>query len=162
MKLLPRAQSHPPTAFSLVALAIGMALAAVPKAHAAGSHAPVPVPVPASALASATAQVQTPNPAGNYTPKPKETLDQVIEKTMSGSPLKIDLLRQAFYKHNPQAFVAGSRTQLKKGVALKIPDHNQLLQEALHANEKAADAATEQQSDTSGTREERRQWVRYP
>lgn len=159
MKFLPRALAHPQTACCLVSLAVGLALVTVPRVHAAGMYAPAPVPTPISA----SPQPQLADPAASYTPKPKETLDQVIEKTMPGSPLKMDLLRQAFFQHNPQAFVAGSHSKFKKGVSLKIPEHNQLLKGALQAREKTADAPAEQLSDTSsGNRDERRQWVRYP
>jgi Tfp pilus assembly protein FimV len=86
----------------------------------------------------------------------------VIQKTMAASPLKIELLRQAFIKHNPQAFMAGSKSKFKKGVSLKIPDHDQLLLETMKVHEKTTDLQPVQADSTSGSREERRQWVRYP
>jgi Tfp pilus assembly protein FimV len=72
------------------------------------------------------------------------------------------LLRQAFIKHNPQAFMAGSQSKFKKGVSLKIPDHDQLLLETMKVHDKTADLQAVQADNTSSAREERRQWVRYP
>jgi Tfp pilus assembly protein FimV len=150
MKFLPRAVAHPQSACRLISLALALTLAPAAWVQAAGTPAPVKTPTQAS------------DTAGSYTPKPKETLDQVIQKTMAASPLKIELLRQAFIKHNPQAFMAGSKSRFKKGVSLKIPDHDQLLLETMQVHEKTTDLQPAQAGNTSGSREERRQWVRYP
>ena len=162
MKFLPCAVAHPQSACRLISLALALTLAPDAWVHAAGT----PAPAPAATPVTATAPVQTPthasDTAGRYTPKAKETLDQVIQKTMAASPLKIELLRQAFIKHNPQAFMAGSQSKFKKGVSLKIPDHDQLLLETMQVHEKTADLQAAQAGNTSGSREERRQWVRYP
>ena len=119
-------------------------------------------PTPAPASAPAQTPTHASETAGSYTPKPKETLDQVIQKTMAASPLKIELLRQAFIKHNPQAFMAGSQSKFKKGASLKIPDHDQLLLDTMQVHEKTNDLQPAQAGNTSGSRDERRQWVRYP
>lgn len=150
MKFLPCAVAHPQSACRLISLALALTLVPAAWVHAAGTPAPAQSPTHAS------------DTAGSYTPKPKETLDQVIQKTMAASPLKIELLRQAFIKHNPQAFMAGSQSKFKKGVSLKIPDHDQLLLETMKVHEKTADLQAAQADNTSGSREERRQWVRYP
>lgn len=154
MKLLPRAAAHPQSACRLISIALALTLAPAAWVHAAGTPAPAPAPAQTATHASDT--------AGSYTPKPKETLDQVIQKTMAASPLKIELLRQAFIKHNPQAFMPGSQSKFKKGALLKIPDHDQLLLETMQVHEKNADLQAAQTGHTSGSREERRQWVRYP
>lgn len=150
MKFLPRAVAHPQSACRLISLALALTLAPAAWVQAAGAPAPVKTPTQAS------------DTTGSYTPKPKETLDQVIKKTMAASPLKIELLRQAFIKHNPQAFMAGSQSKFKKGVSLKIPDHDQLLLDTMQVHEKTTDLQPAQAGNTSGSRDERRQWVRYP
>jgi Tfp pilus assembly protein FimV len=152
MKLLPRAVAHSQSACRLISLALALTLAPAAWVQAAGTPAPAPAQTPTHAL----------DTAGSYTPKPKETLDQVIQKTMAASPLKIELLRQAFIKHNPQAFMAGSKSRFKKGVSLKIPDHDLLIQETMQVHEKTTDLQPAQAGNTSGSRDERRQWVRYP
>lgn len=150
MKFLPRAVAHPQSACRLISLALALTLAPAAWVQAAETPAPVKTPTQAS------------DPTGSYTPKSKETLDQVIKKTMAASPLKIELLRQAFIKHNPNAFMAGSQSKFKKGVSLKIPDHDQLLLDTMQVHEKTTDLQPAQAGNTSGSRDERRQWVRYP
>ena len=150
MKFLPRAVAHPQSACRLISLALALTLAPAAWVQAAETPAPVKTPTQAS------------DTTGSYTPKTKETLDQVIKKTMAASPLKIELLRQAFIKHNPQAFMVGSQSRFKKGVSLKIPDHDLLLQDTMQVHEKPTDLQPAQAGNTSGSREERRQWVRYP
>ena len=98
----------------------------------------------------------------SYQPKPKETLDQVSEHTLSGSPLKIDLLRQAFVAQNPQAFMPGKVPKLRKGVTLTVPDHDALLR--LHLGARAAPVADPLQPvrSTPSTADERKRWVQFP
>jgi hypothetical protein len=97
-----------------------------------------------------------------YQPKPKETLDQVIEHTLAGSPLKIELLRQAFVAQNPQAFAPGKPPKLRKGVTLTVPDHDELLRVHLGARATpVADPSLPARAAPS-TVEERRRWVQFP
>ena len=62
-----------------------------------------------------------------YEVKSGETLDQVIRKTMGDSPLKMELLRQAFIDQNPQAFNKSSPRALMAGAILRLPNHDDLL-----------------------------------
>jgi Tfp pilus assembly protein FimV len=98
----------------------------------------------------------------SYQPKPKETLDQVIEHTLPGSPLKIELLRQAFMSQNPQAFVPGKVPKLRKGVPLTVPDHDELLR--IHLGARATPVVEPDQPPrvTPSTVEERKRWVQFP
>ena len=69
--------------------------------------------------APASADLTVPKLLRTYTTKAGDKLDRIIQKTMADSPLKIELLRQAFMELNPQAFPSGSgRTKLcRQGVS---------------------------------------------
>jgi len=109
------------------------------------------------------ASVITPPAAANsYKPKASESLDQVIAKTLPGSPLKIELLRQAFVAQNPQAIIAGKVPKLRKGATLVVPDHDQLVQRTLGVLAPAIEATQPLVSARASTFEERKRWVQYP
>jgi pilus assembly protein FimV len=88
-----------------------------------------------------------------------ESLDKVIQKTMADSPLRIELLRNAFIELNPQAFPGGQASRMRATELLNVPDAVQLLRavatpllETEDASRAAAPASAEQQ----------RRWVRFP
>ena len=88
-----------------------------------------------------------------------ESLDKVIQKTMADSPLRIELLRNAFIELNPQAFPGGQASRMRTTEPLNVPDAVQLLRavatpllETEDASRAAAPASAEQQ----------RRWVRFP
>ena len=113
-----------------------------------------PRPPSAHSPALPTQQLRT------YTPKPGESLDRVIANTMADSPLRIELLRQAYVETNPGAFLQGKAPQLRKNVALTVPNHEQLLKRFLPPMP-SGDVA-QQQPATGSSSEERRRWVQYP
>lgn len=86
-----------------------------------------------------------------YSVRTGETLDQVIRQTMGSSPLRIELLRQAFIEQNPKAFTKTSPRYLMAGAVLTIPNHDDLVRQHLNAGKSA-----------SGVIDERKFWVRYP
>lgn len=109
--------------------------------------------------ASAPSQAQ-PTPAlSTYTPKAGESLDRVIANTLADSPLKIELLRNAYVELNPSAFVQGKVPQLRKNVVLTVPNPEQLLKKFLPPLPSASAA---QQPILVPTSEERWRWVQYP
>ena len=155
----------------------------------AAAPAPAAAPMPAAAAPAVEATVAAPTkpraaPAPSalptlavvkssrtYTPKAGESLDRVIAQTMADSPLKIEVLRQAFTSLNPQALVAGSTSRLRAGVQMDIPDHDQLLASlvAQTAGKKEsatpaghADTTANWSGPVAGARDDRRQWIRYP
>lgn len=93
-------------------------------------------------------------PAQTYLVKPGDSLDQVIHQTMGDSPLRIELLRQAFVQQNPQAFVKGSSRVLLAGRTLVVPNHDALLRQYLKPRGGAAGVGDEVA--------ERKNWIRYP
>lgn len=98
----------------------------------------------------------------SYTVLRGETLDRVIQKNLSGSPLKIELLRKAFLELNPQAFVNGNVARLQAGAVLQVPDHTQLLRATLMPLLEGAEAAAVAADGRPVSASERRSWVRFP
>jgi Tfp pilus assembly protein FimV len=86
----------------------------------------------------------------------------VIAHTLPGSPLKIELLRQAFVTLNPQAIAPGKVPKLRKGMVLVVPDHGELLRSYLGSRETAVDPAPPVARFTPSTSEERKRWVQFP
>jgi Tfp pilus assembly protein FimV len=113
--------------------------------------------------APATTVAIAPNSAvtipGTYTPKSSDTLDKVIALTLKDSPLRIEILRQAFISQNPKAFTGGKMLKVTKGLVLSVPDHDQLLLDTV--GEKVQAIAT-LRHEASTNAEERKRWVRYP
>ena len=123
----------------------------------------------AAAPAAVPAQVSTPLVNGtktltsrSYTVLRGETLDRVIQKNLSGSPLKIELLRKAFLELNPQAFVNGNVTRPRPGAVLQVPDHTQLLRATILPILEGAEAAAVAADGRPVSASERRSWVRFP
>jgi len=105
-----------------------------------------------------------------YTPAVGEVLTRIVAKTLPNSPLSPDLLAQAFVSLNPQAFSAGNNSRTLTAAALKVPNHNQLVQLVLAKNEAARPAvlaalsvADAKASAVLAVRpaEKRENWVRY-
>jgi Tfp pilus assembly protein FimV len=103
-----------------------------------------------------------PNAGRSYTVQRGDTLDRVIQKTMAASPLKIELLRQAFVDGNPQAFVSGNVSRLRAGAVLQVPDHTKLLRAVVLPVLESADAAAMAGEGRSSNASDRRSWVRFP
>lgn len=142
---------------------------------------PVPLP-PQAALPKAPAMPVVSAPAGfdaasrpvapevlpqlpsgrSYTVASGESLDRVIQKTMADSPLKTELLRQAFVQLNPQAFPNGRAVRLKAGTVLQIPDAAQLLRQAVLPALEGAEAAAVLRNGTPQAADDKRRWVRFP
>lgn len=112
---------------------------------------------PRPALAPSPAQ-PTP-PLRTYTPKAGESLDRVIANTLADSPLKIELLRNAYMELNPSAFVQGKVPQLRKNVVLTVPNPEQLLKKFLPPLPSASAA---QHPISTPSSEERWRWVQFP
>lgn len=115
-----------------------------------------------SRAAQAAPEAAQAAPARSYLPKAGETLDQVIARTLPGSPLKIELLRQAFVAQNPQAIMPGKTPKLRKGVPLLVPDHEALLRMHLGSLAAPQDAAPANARFSPSTSEERKRWVQFP
>jgi Tfp pilus assembly protein FimV len=154
------------SALLLSALAAAQAVAQVPAQTATPNQtqAPRPAIFPPNLAPKAVAPVAPVRPAVvasglTYKALRGESLDKVIQKTMADSPLRIELLRNAFIELNPQAFPGGQASRMRTTDELKVPDAVQLLRavamplmETEDASRAAAPASAEQQ----------RRWVRFP
>ena len=152
---------------TLVLVAV-QAVAQVPAPTASPSTSPTQAPRPAmfppNLAPKAAAPVAPVQPAvvasgRTYKVLRGESLDKVIQKTMADSPLRIELLRNAFIELNPQAFPGGQASRMRTTEPLNVPDAVQLLRavampllETEDASRAAAPASAEQQ----------RRWVRFP
>ncbi len=87
-----------------------------------------------------------------YSVRTGDTLDQVIQRTIGTSPLKVEILRQAFMEQNPKAFTKTSPRYLMAGAVLTVPNHEDLLRQHMSDNKPVG----------NGLIDERRNWVRYP
>ena len=154
---------------TLVLVAV-QAVAQVPAQTASPSPSPSTIQAPRPAIfppnlaPKAVAPVAPVQPAvvasgRTYKVLRGESLDKVIQKTMADSPLRIELLRNAFIELNPQAFPGGQASRMRSTEPLNVPDSVQLLRavatpllETEDASRAAAPASAEQQ----------RRWVRFP
>lgn len=114
------------------------------------------VAVPAVALAMA--------PAGSiYKVQSGDTLDKVVRQTMADSPLKPELLRQAFIQQNPQAFTKSSPRALLVGAVLTIPNHDDVLRQHMNqVRQGAGRGLGTGYATTDMNMNERKNWVRFP
>lgn len=137
---------------------------ATPSPGTSPTQAPRPAMFPPNLAPKAVAPAAPVQPAvvasgRTYKVLRGESLDKVIQKTMAESPLRIELLRNAFIELNPQAFPGGQASRMRTTEPLNVPDSVQLLRavampllETEDASRAAAPASAEQQ----------RRWVRFP
>ena len=119
-------------------------------------------------LAAAPAVALAVAPAGStYKVQSGDTLDKVVRHTMGDSPLKPELLRQAFIQQNPQAFTKSSPRALVVGAVLTVPNHDDVLR--MHMGQvKQSGAAGAGRTMGAGyattdmNMNERKNWVRFP
>jgi hypothetical protein len=94
-----------------------------------------------------------------------DTLDKVIRKTMPDSPLRADILRNAFVQQNPQAFTKSPPRALMAGVVLNVPNHDDLLRSYMGTSYGAGGNGVHRgvgYSTADMNMNERKNWVRYP
>jgi hypothetical protein len=94
-----------------------------------------------------------------------DTLDKVIRKTMPDSPLRVDILRNAFVQQNPQAFTKAPPRALVVGAVLNVPNHDDLLRSHMvpgHAPGNSGMHRGGGYSTADINMNERKNWVRFP
>ena len=114
---------------------------------------------PALALATSPASRST------YQVVSGDTLDKVIRKTMPESPLRVEILRNAFVQQNPQAFTKSPPRSLMAGVVLNVPNHDDLLRTFMvpgHAPGNSGMHRGGGYSTADINMNERKNWVRFP
>lgn len=100
-----------------------------------------------------------------YQVMPGDTLDKVIRKTMPDSPLRSDILRNAFVQQNPQAFTKAPPRALMAGAVLNVPNHDDLLRSYMvpgHAPGSSGWHRGGGYSTADMNMNERKNWVRFP
>jgi len=93
--------------------------------------------------------------AQTYVVKSGDTVDKVIRQTMGNSPLKPELLRQALFQQNPQAFSKSSPRVLVPGSVLTLPNVDEVLRMNLPTPGANGPAPGYDPND-------RKNWIRYP
>jgi Tfp pilus assembly protein FimV len=94
-----------------------------------------------------------------------DTLDKVIRKTMPDSPLRADILRNAFVQQNPQAFTKSPPRALMVGQVLNVPNHDDLLRSYMVSGSAAGSSGSLRgggYSTADMNMNERKNWVRFP
>ncbi len=153
---------HAPFNFSLSrsSLCLGLVVCALTGSPVSFAAEPSNTAAPA---ASASASAAPAAPASlKYTVREGDTLDKVIRLNMGNSPLRIEILREAVIKQNPQAFSKGSNKVLLANAVITLPNHNELLQKQLMAVLPPAEPAAPPAATSSYAEDRRKSWVRYP
>jgi hypothetical protein len=94
-----------------------------------------------------------------------DTLDKVIRKTMPDSPLRADILRNAFVQQNPQAFTKSPPRSLMAGAILNVPNHDDLLRTYMVPGHSPGNSGMHRgggYSTADMNMSERKNWVRFP
>ena len=148
----------------LLALGVGPVHAASPEPSpaAAAPAAPAAASPTKAAKMAPTASASAVASGSTYTVARGDTLDRVIQKTLPGSPLKIELLRQAFVQLNPQAFPDGRPARMQAEAVLQVPDALQLLRTVAMPLLESPDLTAGHSAASTASPDERRRWVRFP
>ena len=94
-----------------------------------------------------------------------DTLDKVIRKTMPDSPLRVEILRNAFVQQNPQAFTKAPPRALMAGAVLNVPNHDDLLRSYAVPGHSPGNSGIHRgggYSTADINMNERKNWVRFP
>jgi hypothetical protein len=94
-----------------------------------------------------------------------DTLDKVIQKTMPDSPLRMDILRNAFVQQNPQAFTKSPPRALMAGAVLNVPNHDDLVRSYMVPGHSPGNSGMHRgggYSTADMNMNERKNWVRFP
>jgi hypothetical protein len=107
------------------------------------------------------------NPAvrSTYQVESGDTLDKVIRKTMPDSPLRVEILRNAFVQQNPQAFTKAPPRSLMAGAVLNVPNHDDLLRTYMVPGHSPGNSGLHRgggYSTADMNMSERKNWVRFP
>ena len=107
----------------------------------------------------------SPVPRSTYQVVSGDTLDKVIRKTMPDSPLRVEILRNAFVQQNPQAFTKSPPRALMAGAVLNVPNHDDLLRSYMVPGHAAGSSGMHRgggYSTADMNMSERKNWVRFP
>ena len=115
--------------------------------------------------APALAIAASPAVRSTYKVESGDTLDKVIRKTLPDSPLRTEILRNAFVQQNPQAFTKSPPRSLMAGVVLNVPNHDDLLRTYMVPGYSPGNSGMHRgggYSTADMNMSERKNWVRFP
>ena len=115
--------------------------------------------------APALAMAASPAVRSTYKVESGDTLDKVIRKTLPDSPLRTEILRNAFVQQNPQAFTKSPPRSLMAGVVLNVPNHDDLLRTYMVPGYSPGNSGMHRgggYSTADMNMSERKNWVRFP
>ena len=116
-------------------------------------------------VAPALAMAASPAVRSTYKVESGDTLDKVIRKTLPDSPLRTEILRNAFVQQNPQAFTKSPPRSLMAGVVLNVPNHDDLLRTYMVPGYSPGNSGMHRgggYSTADMNMSERKNWVRFP
>jgi phage tail protein X len=90
-----------------------------------------------------------------------DTLDKIALKVYPGSPLRLEVLREALMEKNPTAFTKGTPKMLMAGAVLSVPDHAEIVNKVLQKTDNTSKPKDAKWSG-DGSGEMHRNWVRFP
>ena len=76
-----------------------------------------------------------------YATKPGESVDKILQTVYAGSPMRLDVLRDALVQNNPKAFPKGHAKSMVKGAVLSLPDPMALAQRLMQASPTAPESS---------------------
>lgn len=99
--------------------------------------------------------------ATNYKVTESISIDRLIQKIYSNSPLNTSVLRKVLVDANPKVITGNPQQRVKGGIALVVPDHSEVLRSTL-ASHLTAGQDTSDYNPSARENQARKQWVRFP
>ncbi len=105
--------------------------------------------------AAALAKEDKVAPDGTYVVKKGDYLDKIINQTVGSSPLRRDILRRAFVRANPHAFMRSNPNWLLANKRLRVPEADDIKKVIFTDESRRASTQRESANPHEG-------WIQYP
>ena len=105
--------------------------------------------------AAALAKEDEVSPDGTYVVKRGDYLDKIINQTVGSSPLRRDILRRAFVRANPHAFMRSNPNWLLANKRLRVPEADDIKKVIFTDESRRASTQRESANPHEG-------WIQYP
>jgi Tfp pilus assembly protein FimV len=105
--------------------------------------------------AAALAKEDEVAPDGTYVVKKGDYLDKIINQTVGSSPLRRDILRRAFVRANPHAFMRSNPNWLLANKRLRVPEADDIKKVIFTDESRRASTQRESANPHEG-------WIQYP
>ena len=105
--------------------------------------------------AAALAQDDAVAADGTYVVKKGDYLDKIINQTVGSSPLRRDILRRAFVRANPHAFMRSNPNWLLANKRLRVPEADDIKKVIFTDESRRASKQRESANPHAG-------WIQYP